>query len=720
MKLKEFEFEDFMKHRHTVVDCTAFQSAVIIGQTNNNLRKSMAVGKTTIFKGIEYAFFNFAPFNMEKIVRHGSEKCRVRVDFEVASGTYRVTRARTKKGKADLRLFKYELDDWQDITQKTAKETETELAKIIGISHGAWRASILFAQADLHGLASVTPRERKAMLKEPLQILIYNEYDKLAKKRSVAALKTIERTRVLIEALGDPTEDIKNLEITRSASAAKLEELNALLITAQINLDVAKAELAKLQASGTESPAELRSALENVGRNKEKTLRTIEMLDATIKQDLAKEAAAETDIKRLTQIIVDAEKAELTPPTLRTRDVIVQDITKMSAKELEGAAYISSLNTQKTKLSKTIPDLDLCDLCRQPVSKEHRENCEDKRKSDLQDTLSLIEKTQKVLESIRAKKTNLENELRQLDAFETAKTRAETTLNQRRVELDHAKKTVALIAETITSRNNELTNRKNYLQEEQAQETELRKKLEIIQANSNEGLIQAKQSEIASLTETSKNVSSNITAAHVSIGSINQRISSRQADHTQLENYAKLLKEQEKHHSLCVKAQQVFSPAGVPSWIINTILDDLQIEANSILAEIRPDIELNFSLVKTRADGNQEDTLDIFYRVNGVEHDYEQLSGGQKVIVALTLKMAMSHIIQHRIGVDIKLLNLDEVDSQFDDEGLDAFIEIIRKWQNKMTIFVITHNPYVKSKFTHAILVENDESNGSVGKLVYN
>lgn len=75
-------------------------------------------------------------------------------------------------------------------------------------------------------------------------------------------------------------------------------------------------------------------------------------------------------------------------------------------------------------------------------------------------------------------------------------------------------------------------------------------------------------------------------------------------------------------------------------------------------------------------------------------------------------------VIQKRIGADIKLLELDEVDQPLDDSGKDAFIEIIKKFQDKFKIFVITHNDRLKDKFSHTILVDNDGNDCSVGELV--
>jgi DNA repair exonuclease SbcCD ATPase subunit len=163
------------------------------------------------------------------------------------------------------------------------------------------------------------------------------------------------------------------------------------------------------------------------------------------------------------------------------------------------------------------------------------------------------------------------------------------------------------------------------------------------------------------------------------------------------------------------RVTQAFSSSGIPTLIIHTILDDLQLEANALLTELRPGIELQFHISK-----NDKDTLDLTYRIDGKERDWEQLGGGQKVFISLSLKLGLSIVIQRRMGVDIKFLELDEVDQPLDKAGVDAYADVIKKWQDKFKIFVITHNDSLKDKFTHAILVESDGANGSEAKVVTN
>ena len=71
-----------------------------------------------------------------------------------------------------------------------------------------------------------------------------------------------------------------------------------------------------------------------------------------------------------------------------------------------------------------------------------------------------------------------------------------------------------------------------------------------------------------------------------------------------------------------------------------------------------------------------------------------------------------------RLGVDIKFLELDEVDASLDKACTETYTNVIKTLQKDFKVFVITHNDALKDKFNKAILVEGDEKNGAVSKLV--
>ena len=106
--------------------------------------------------------------------------------------------------------------------------------------------------------------------------------------------------------------------------------------------------------------------------------------------------------------------------------------------------------------------------------------------------------------------------------------------------------------------------------------------------------------------------------------------------------------------------------------------------------------------------GDNADTLDIIYHINGKERYYKRLSGAMQLAVVFSLKLGLSFLLQNTIGTDIRLLLLDEIDQSLDKAGVDAFADIVKFFQKDFTILIITHNDRLKDKFNHQILVEQD------------
>jgi DNA repair exonuclease SbcCD ATPase subunit len=189
-------------------------------------------------------------------------------------------------------------------------------------------------------------------------------------------------------------------------------------------------------------------------------------------------------------------------------------------------------------------------------------------------------------------------------------------------------------------------------------------------------------------------------------GALEERITNRKADKEKLANLNDSLVKNNAELKVRQMVVDAFSNRGIPNFIIQTILDELQFEANAALKELRPELDVQI-----------DSELNFEYRRNGVIRDYFQLSHGQHVYIALAFKRGMARVIQKRLGIDIRMLEFDEVDSHLDEAGVDAFADAIRKWQKDFTIFVITHNKDLKDKFSHAILVEESDD-GATGSVV--
>src|SRR6266566_998808 len=180
--------EDFMCYNHGYIDFSQFSTALILGKIENNELYSNGVGKTTIFKAIEYVLFNQSDANLDRIIRDDINQCRIVFDFEVDGNEYRLSRTRTKKGSTDLTLLQrnaqagteteifHEINGdryipiidakskyWKDISGRRTSDTERDLAKLIKCNYKSFRSTIHFIQNDLSGLATATPEKRKGI-----------------------------------------------------------------------------------------------------------------------------------------------------------------------------------------------------------------------------------------------------------------------------------------------------------------------------------------------------------------------------------------------------------------------------------------------------------------------------------------------------------------------------------------------------------------------------
>jgi DNA repair exonuclease SbcCD ATPase subunit len=178
------------------------------------------------------------------------------------------------------------------------------------------------------------------------------------------------------------------------------------------------------------------------------------------------------------------------------------------------------------------------------------------------------------------------------------------------------------------------------------------------------------------------------------------------------------IKSKSKYSKAYPYVVQALSSSGIPNIIIQNMLEDLQSEVNELLPDLHPGLQLTFSTEKTKSDGTVDDTLDIVYYLNSKERDFEQLSGAQKLAATFGLKLGLAFFLKKNLGMELNLLLLDEIDQSLDKAGVDAFANIVKRFEDEFTILVITHNDRLKDKFSHAILVEQDYDRVSKAKVI--
>ncbi len=144
-----------------------------------------------------------------------------------------------------------------------------------------------------------------------------------------------------------------------------------------------------------------------------------------------------------------------------------------------------------------------------------------------------------------------------------------------------------------------------------------------------------------------------------------------------------------------------FGKRGVQAMIIESAIPDIEAEANQLLSRMTNG-RMSVSMVTQRElkSGNTSETLDILIADENGERPYETFSGGEAFRVNFALRIALSKLLAHRAGTNLRTLVMDEGFGSQDAEGRERLIEAITSVQKDFDrIIVITHIEELKDAF---------------------
>lgn len=712
-----------MCHEKSQIDFRDFFSALIVGRVDGNDLYSNGVGKSTIFKSIEFVLFNESKgLKLEKLVRDGQQKCKVTFDFESANAIYRVSRTRTRKGANDLSLYErtshadplvnphlllpedpvFKLF-WTDISGRRVQDTEEDLTKIHKTNFQGFISAFHFAQDDYNsGLATATPSNRKKILKESLQLAVYTKLHKFAQEKSKNLYTELEKKRAIHASIGKPELDVPRLqeeasELSLMVSAKEVEVNNL-----QFLYNQERDNLSKLESSHSE----VFNKISSLSKIKIDLAEKIKKAEASIDDYSAKRKAVIGKAKLLKEEIssLKEKQNEFSSFDFSAVNVLRENLESEKSKISKNIGLISSLNESLVELRIPIPRAGYCKHCRQELSEEHRLECEKsaaKEISNKEDKILSLKKendaSSKHVKSISEEIKNIEDKKNTLNDITVKIKIKEKELSDKKSLFDDYNSFVEKFKKDLEVTNLELKQNDEELGKYNDKEMSLMKTQ-----------ISLQKEKVRELDVGVKFLQKDLSGLINKKSIIEHTISEKKKDidkRTLLSEDIGLL---EIDYAIMPDIIESFGPTGIPNLIIQNVLDELQNEANGILEQIKPGLQLNFCVQKTKNDGEIDDDLDIEYFLNGKPRDYAQLSGAQKLSVMFSLKIGVAYLLRKNIGVNVHFLLLDEIDQALDKASVDAFAEIIRFFQKDFKILVITHNDRLKDKFSNYVLVEQD------------
>jgi DNA repair exonuclease SbcCD ATPase subunit len=148
--------------------------------------------------------------------------------------------------------------------------------------------------------------------------------------------------------------------------------------------------------------------------------------------------------------------------------------------------------------------------------------------------------------------------------------------------------------------------------------------------------------------------------------------------------------------------EKAFSESGLVKYIIRNVLDFLNAKVNYYLSYLSQGrFVLKFD----------EELRETIYN-NHVETSYISLSGGESKKVSLAVMLGLQHILSLSRKNETNMIFLDEIAESLDNEGLEGLYTLLLELKKDRTLFLITHNTYLKSLIDSAKVIRVTKHKG--------
>jgi exonuclease SbcC len=317
--------KDFMGHIFTELDFTQFQSAIILGKLDNNERKSNGTGKSTIAHAINFVLFAETPAGcaIDDIIRDQQSIAECTLEAKIGQDLYKIQRKRGKK--TELKLYRWINSKWDPEDRRTTTQTDHALKELIKINFDTWKNTYLFAQGKLSEICeSKTGLERRKLLKEPLNLVIYTKLFKIADARLKETEKSLELKKDLISNLGTPEVDIKETNLLLDQIINSINVTNYNIQQNNIDLENKQQSLKQLESLSSSDVKVLTNQLSELGITKNSIISTISTLQNQFDSQNRNQKSQNEQKEAKTKEILEckAKLCELEEKIVRTEEEI--------------------------------------------------------------------------------------------------------------------------------------------------------------------------------------------------------------------------------------------------------------------------------------------------------------------------------------------------------------------------------------------------------------
>jgi DNA repair protein SbcC/Rad50 len=682
----KLELHNFLAYRDPdPLDLSGIHVACISGENG--------AGKSSLLDAMTWALWGKArSASADDLIHQNRHETRVSLEFEMGGNHYLVTRQRSIEKKTplsllELQVFDPEAGDWRSLSEHNIRATQDRIDSLLRLDYDTFVNSAMLAQGRADEFTARQPAQRIEVLAGILGLDQWAVYEERAKEQLRAAREQIQRIedrRAEMEReIGrrdQHRQDLTAAEHQAESEGRRLAELE----TAWAAAEQRRAARADLERQLGDIAARLQSCERELAEAQSALKRLEAAADSTAIEKQAADVRAERDHVAGSQ------------PELERTQAHIQELTLQSG-QLRGENDALAPQTEplkerlKTLESSTASE---CPTCGQPLTADHRKRVIadlrteiESRREKYKSNTAALKKLDTEIGSLQTRAGELQASLRSLPALE-----------RRLAEVDAALRAAQESAGQIPAAQERVDRWKKTLAAEQAEGKRLQGQL---------GAAGAKVEDSAKLRGALDAARLAKRLADERVGGARQVLAALEEVERQQKGALAELETLRRRAGLLEELRDAFGKRGVPTMIIETIVPEVEHEANRLLGEMTGGrMHLRMETQRETKAGDARDTLEIHISDELGTRAYEMYSGGEAFRINFAIRIALSKLLARRAGAQLRALFIDEGFGTQDGPGRERLVAAIQSIQKDFDrILVITHLDELRDAFPARIEV---------------
>jgi len=189
---------------------------------------------------------------------------------------------------------------------------------------------------------------------------------------------------------------------------------------------------------------------------------------------------------------------------------------------------------------------------------------------------------------------------------------------------------------------------------------------------------------------------------------VESQIKKSQTDANNLEEVDKKIFNLKEEIAIYKKLATAFGRNGIPAFIIENSIPEIESNANELLDELEINMQLKLELQKELKGGGTSETLDIQVCRDKWQMSYFNFSGGERFLIDLVLRISLSVLLLRRKGCNNSTLIIDEGFGNLDSENrMKALklVSIVKEKYNFQKIIIISHISEIQDSIGNKIKI---------------